>query len=77
MGATAHPPGKHLPQTADRTKETEPNTLFNKVIFIGRLGQNAEAKTAQNNREYVALKYRNQGDPSLLRSRVTILFQEL
>ena len=27
--------------------------MFNKVILIGRLGQNAEAKTAQNNREYV------------------------
>ena len=29
--------------------------MFNKVILIGRLGQNAEAKTAQNNREYVVL----------------------
>jgi hypothetical protein len=27
-------------------KETEPNTMFNKIILIGRLGQNAEAKTA-------------------------------
>jgi single-strand DNA-binding protein len=26
--------------------------MFNKVILIARLGQNAEAKTAQNNREY-------------------------
>lgn len=34
-------------------KETELNTMFNKVILIGRLGQNAEAKTAQNNKEYV------------------------
>jgi single-stranded DNA-binding protein len=38
---------------ADKPKEMEPNTMFNKVILIGRLGQNAEAKTAQNNREYV------------------------
>src|SRR5450631_707275 len=36
-------------------KETEPNTMLNKVILIGRLGQNAESKTAQNNREYVVL----------------------
>jgi single-strand DNA-binding protein len=29
--------------------------MFNKIILIGRLGQTAEAKTAQNNREYVIL----------------------
>src|SRR5580700_268512 len=29
--------------------------MFNRVILIGRLGQNAEAKTAQNNREYAVL----------------------
>jgi single-strand DNA-binding protein len=28
--------------------------MFNKVILIGRLGHNAEAKTAQNNNEYVS-----------------------
>src|ERR1700734_1842450 len=27
--------------------------MFNKEIFIGRLGKNAEIKTAQNNKEYV------------------------
>src|SRR5271155_1744958 len=53
--ATAHPLGKHVPQTADKPKETELITMFNKVILIGRLGQNAEAKTAQNNKEYVVL----------------------
>jgi single-strand DNA-binding protein len=58
--ATAHPPGKHVPQTADKPKETEPNTMFNKVILIGRLGQNAEAKTAQNNKEYVILNIATQ-----------------
>jgi single-strand DNA-binding protein len=26
--------------------------MFNKIILIGRLGQNAEARTAQNNRNY-------------------------
>ena len=58
--ATAHPLGKHVPQTADKPKETEPNTMFNKVILIGRLGQNAEAKTAQNNKEYVILNIATQ-----------------
>ena len=29
--------------------------MFNKVILIGRLGKNAEVKTAQNKKEYVAL----------------------
>ena len=57
--APAHPPGKHVPQTADKPKETEPN-IINKVILIGRLGQNAEAKTAQNNREYVVLNIATQ-----------------
>jgi single-strand DNA-binding protein len=36
-------------------KKTEPNTMFNKITLIGRLGQNAEAKTAQNNNEFVIL----------------------
>ena len=58
--ATAHPLGKHVPQTADKPKETELNTMFNKVILIGRLGQNAEAKTAQNNKEYVILNIATQ-----------------
>ena len=29
--------------------------MFNKVILIGRLGKNAEVKTAQNNKDYVVL----------------------
>jgi len=58
--AAAHPLGKRVPQTADKPKETEPNTMFNKTILIGRLGQNAEAKTAQNNREYVILNIATQ-----------------
>jgi single-stranded DNA-binding protein len=52
--------GKHVPQTADKPKETEPNTMFNKITLIGRLGQNAEAKTAQNNREYIVLNIATQ-----------------
>jgi single-strand DNA-binding protein len=31
----------------------ELKTMVNKVIFIGRLGKNAEVKTTQNNKEYV------------------------
>jgi single-strand DNA-binding protein len=58
--ATAHPLGKHVPHPADKPKETEPNNIINKVILIGRLGQNAEAKTAQNNREYVILNIATQ-----------------
>ena len=34
--------------------------MFNKVILIGRLGQNAEAKTAQNNKEFVVLSIATQ-----------------
>jgi single-strand DNA-binding protein len=34
--------------------------MFNKVILIGRLGQNAETKTAQNNKEYVILNIATQ-----------------
>lgn len=34
--------------------------MFNKVILIGRLGQNAEAKTAQNNKDYVILNIATQ-----------------
>jgi single-strand DNA-binding protein len=45
---------------ADKPKETEPYTMFNKVILIGRLGQNAEAKTAQNKREFVVLNIATQ-----------------
>ena len=34
--------------------------MFNKVILIGRLGHNAEAKTAQNKNEYVILNIASQ-----------------
>ncbi len=34
--------------------------MFNKITLIGRLGQNAEAKIAQNNREYVVLSIATQ-----------------
>ena len=35
--------------------------MFNKIILIGRLGQNAELKTAQNNRSYAILHLATQG----------------
>jgi single-strand DNA-binding protein len=53
--APAHPPGKHVPHPADKPQKTELNTMFNKVILIGRLGKNAEVKTAQNNKDFVVL----------------------
>jgi single-strand DNA-binding protein len=34
--------------------------MYNKIILIGRLGQNAEAKTAQNKNEYVILNVATQ-----------------
>ena len=34
--------------------------MFNKITLIGRLGQNAEAKTAQNNREFAVLNLATQ-----------------
>jgi single-strand DNA-binding protein len=34
--------------------------MFNKITLIGRLGQNAEAKTAQNNRAFVVLNIATQ-----------------
>jgi single-strand DNA-binding protein len=34
--------------------------MFNKIILIGRLGQNAEAKTSHNNREFVVLNIATQ-----------------
>ena len=35
--------------------------MFNKVILIGRLGQNAEAKIAQNNQRVRRPQHRNSG----------------
>ena len=34
--------------------------MFNKITLIGRLGENAEAKTAQNKNEYVILNIATQ-----------------
>jgi len=50
----------HVPHPAGKSEETEPNTIMNRVILIARLGQNAEARTAQNNREYVVLNIATQ-----------------
>jgi single-strand DNA-binding protein len=46
-----------------RIQRTNPNNGAkdnNRVILIGRLGQNAEAKTAQNSRQYVVLNIATQ-----------------
>ncbi len=40
-------------KAADKPKKQKPNIMFNKIKFIGRPGQNAEAKTAQNNCEFI------------------------
>ncbi len=58
--AMAHTLGKRVPQTADNPEGPEPNTMFNKVILIGRLGQNAEARTTQNNKDFVVLNMATQ-----------------
>jgi single-strand DNA-binding protein len=46
-----------------RTNQNKPSQtpMFNKVILTGRLGQNAEVKTAQNNREFVVLNLATPG----------------
>jgi single-strand DNA-binding protein len=49
----AYPPGKLYRRQRTNQKETEPSNIINRVTLICRLGQNAEAKTAQNDREYV------------------------
>ena len=36
-------------------QKKEQYTMFNKVILIGRLGKNAEVKTAQNKKDYAVL----------------------
>jgi single-strand DNA-binding protein len=36
-------------------QKKEQYTMFNKVILIGRLGKNAEAKTTQNKKDYAVL----------------------
>jgi single-strand DNA-binding protein len=51
---------EHVPQTAGQTERNGAKHMFNKVILIGRLGQNAEAKTAQNYKEYVTLNIATQ-----------------
>jgi len=54
--------GTPQPVVASRIALAKPPQFHikNKVILIGRLGQNAEAKTAQNNREYVVLNIATQ-----------------
>ena len=60
VGRDGTPVGQACTASSGQTKKTEPNTIINKIILIGLLGQNAEARTAQNNREYVTLNLATQ-----------------
>ena len=60
MGRGGTPSGQACTADSDKSKETEPNTIFNKIILIGRLGLDSEAKTAQNNKECVILNIATQ-----------------
>jgi single-strand DNA-binding protein len=58
--ATATPSGQACTADSGQTKRNGAKHIINKVILIGRLGQNAEAKTGQNNPEYVVLNIATQ-----------------
>jgi single-strand DNA-binding protein len=60
VGRGGTPSGQACTADSDKSKETEPNTMFNKIILIGRLGLDSEAKTAQNNKECVILNIATQ-----------------
>ena len=50
--ATAHPPRQASTASSEQTSIKELQTIFNKVILIGRLGKNAEVKSAQNKKDH-------------------------
>jgi single-strand DNA-binding protein len=58
VGRDGTPVGQACTADSGQTKRTGAN--HNKVILIARLGQNAEAKTTQNNKEYVVLNIATQ-----------------
>ncbi len=64
--ATAHPPGKHVPQTADKPKETEPITMFNKVIL--NRPPRAERRSQNRSEHYLRSACRTHPRPSDARS---------
>jgi single-strand DNA-binding protein len=60
VGRDGTPSGQACTADSGQTKRNGAKHMFNKIILIGRLGQNAEAKTAQNNKEYVILNIATQ-----------------
>jgi single-strand DNA-binding protein len=60
VGRDSTPSGQACTAHSGHTKRNGAKHIIDKVILIGRLGQNAEAKTAQNNREYVVLNIATQ-----------------
>src|SRR5580704_4463326 len=60
VGRDGTPFGQACTADSGQTKRNGAKHMFNKVILIGRLGQNAEAKTAQNSREYAVLNIATQ-----------------
>jgi hypothetical protein len=60
VGRDGTPVGQACTASSGQTKKNGAKHIINKIILIGLLGQNAEAKTAQNNREYVTLNLATQ-----------------
>jgi len=48
VGRDGTPSGQACTASSGQTSKKELQTMFNKVILIGRLGKNAEVKTTQN-----------------------------
>jgi single-strand DNA-binding protein len=55
VGRDGTPSGQACTASSGQTSKKELQTMFNKVILIGRLGKNAEVKTAQNKKDYAVL----------------------
>jgi len=61
VGRDDTPSGQACTADSGQTKGNgAKQNVINKLTLIGRLGQNAEAKTAQNNKEYVVLSIATQ-----------------
>ena len=55
VGRVGTPSGQACTASSGQTSKNGAKHMFNKVILIGRLGKNAEVKTAQNKKEFVVL----------------------
>ncbi len=60
--ATAHPLCKHVPHPADKPEERSQTPCSTKSSSSARHGQNAEAKTTQNSKDYGRPQHRNPGE---------------